>query len=334
MKNIVKLHLFLFAILMFGCKHDKAPYDGPDLNDLYGSFRFLEPFKSNLDSVDFSASQTNYFTAKMNKLVDWKISIKGLSSGAEKIITGKSKTIDVTSALWNGSTSILPMFKKENCSVLLTFPTEKDSVSTTIKVINPKVNAGYIVADFESGFNNSWVKFAQSGASMDCQIRSVVPIPQGNNFYNMAGTVNWDWLVSLIEFPSSANGLAHFPLNTNPNNVYFNVLVWGEPGITNAILLFQLREDDNNNGTFESSTEDEYDYELKITWSGWRLITVKYSDLATLVNGAPSAPKGNQQQNPERLLKISALHLADPSSGFSKTKMDYLIFTDNKALEP
>ena len=194
--------------------------------------------------------------------------------------------------------------------------------------------SGYLIADFESGYNNLWTKFVQSGASMDCQIRNVKPIPQGDYFYNMAGTVNWDWLVSLIDFNANANGVDRFPLNTNPNNIYFNVMVWGEPGLDNSLLLFQFKEDDNTNGTFESSSEDEYDYQLKIDWSGWKLISIKYSDLGSLLNGEPVTPKGNKQRNPNNLVRLSILHLVDPSSGFAKTKIDYLIFTDLKSLEP
>ena len=66
----------------------------------------------------------------------------------------------------------------------------------------------------------------------------------------------------------------------------------------------------------------------------WKLISVKYTDLVTLVNGAPGIPKGNKQHNPDRLLKVSLLHLANPTTGFSKSKMDYLIFTENAPLEP
>jgi hypothetical protein len=217
---------------------------------------------------------------------------------------------------------------------IIPFPTEKDTLNSSVKVIKPKINSGYLIADFESGYNNLWTKFVQSGASMDSQIRNVKPIPQGDNFYNMAGTVNWDWLVSLIDFNANANGVDRFPLNTNPNNIYFNAMGWGEPGLDNTLLLFQFKEDDNTNGTFESSSEDQYDYQLKIDWSGWKLISIKYSDLGSLVNGEPAIPKGNKQRNPNNLVRLSVLHLADPSSGFAKTKIDYIIFTDSKSLEP
>ena len=334
MKTRNSIALILLVSLFFSCKKTSESFEGPDLNDLYGPFQVMENFKCSKDSIDFSTGQTAHFTAKTSKMVDWEIHIKGLTSGAEKIITGKSKTIDVSNALWNGSTTNFPMFKIEKCAAKLIFPTEQDTLYDTIKIIGTKVNQGFLIADFESGFNTGWTTFIQSGANMSFQISNSAPVPQANNYYNMAGTVNWDWLIGLIEFPSTAYGAAHYPLNTNPNNVYFNVLVWGEPGITNALLLFQFREDDNNNGIFESNTEDEYDYELPVNWTGWKLISVKYSDLATLVNGAAAMPKGNKQFNPERLMKVSLLHLANPTTGFSKSKMDYLIFTENAALEP
>lgn len=333
MKKSIKPQLILLTFLAVSCKPDKK-FEGPDLNNLFGEFKITQTLKSNLDSVDFSINQKFNFDAQFSKVVDWKIAIRGLTSGAQKIITGKSNSIDVTNSSWNGSITDLPMFTSEPCSVTLTFPTEKDSVKRTVKVIKPKTNSGYLISDFESGFNNLWTKFVQSGALMDCQIRRVPPIAQGNNYYNMAGTVNWDWLVSLIDFNAKANGVDRFPLNPNPENLYFNVMVWGEPGLDNSILLFRFLEDDNKNGTFESSSEDQYDYELKINWSGWKLISIKYSSLVTLDNGAPTIPKGNKQHNPNHLMRLSALHLANPSSGFAKTKMDYIIFTESKSLEP
>lgn len=332
-KNIFSL-LICLTIIIFSCKRDNSKFEGPDLNDLYGTFSVSEPFSANRDSVNFAANELVVFSASFTTMIDWKISIKGLNSGAVKIITGKSKLIDAGNSLWNGSTTEFPLFKAEKCAVELTFLTEPDTLRDTIKILQPKLNQGFKIADFETGMVTGWTTFIQSGANMNFGVATTSPVPQGNKFYNMAGTVNWDWLIGLIEFPASAYGAPRFPLNTNAQNVYFNVLVWGEPGLTNALLLFQFREDDNGNGIFESASEDEYDYQLSINWTGWKLISVKYSDLVTLVNGAPASPKGNQLHNPDKLMKISTLHLANPASGFSKTKMDYILFTENAALEP
>jgi hypothetical protein len=111
-------------------------------------------------------------------------------------------------------------------------------------------------------------------------------------------------------------------------------MVYGEPGLINSIVLFQFQEDENGDGTFTATSDDQYDVEIKVDWTGWKLISIKYSDLATLVNGAPSTPNGNQQHNPDKIKQINMLHLANPSSGFAKAKLDYIIFTENGPLNP
>lgn len=151
----------------------------------------------------------------------------------------------------------------------------------------------------------------------------------------MAGTVNWDYLIGLIDYPAQAyNANVTFPLNSNPEAVYFNCLIYGVPNTNPSIVLFQFKEDENSNGSFTAASEDEYDYQINVDWVGWKLISIKYSDFKYLINGSPATPKGNGIQNPNKLSKISMLHLADPNNGFASTKIDMLIFTDNKPLEP
>ncbi len=355
MKKIIYSLIILLSLFFASCKHEESTFDGPDLNDLFGPFEILEPVPliesfSSLDSVDFAAGQKVYFNAKFSKRVDWKINISGLSSGAIKQFSGNGNTIDISNSTWNGSTTAFPMFKPEKCAVMLTFPTEIDTIRDTVKVISAKINAGFVVCDFNAGLPTSSqnisaygpyiadpptplpatpTAFIQSGGLMDFKAKNTEMVAEGGYYYNMAGTVNWDWAIGLIEFPSSAFSLSHFPLSSNPDNVYFNVLVWGESGISNAFLQFSFREDDDGNGQFNSGSDDEAVYKIQnITWSGWKLVSIKYGDLEL------SSVKGNGQYSPDKIVSIRAFLLADPASGFSKTKIDYLIFTDNKALEP
>jgi hypothetical protein len=79
---------------------------------------------------------------------------------------------------------------------------------------------------------------------------------------------------------------------------------------------------------------DEYDFKINVDWSGWKLISIKYSDIFYLVNDKPATPKGNGLHNPNKLSKISMLHLANPNNGFAETKLDYLMFSNNKPLQP
>ena len=118
------------------------------------------------------------------------------------------------------------------------------------------------------------------------------------------------------------------------NNVYFNVMVWGEPGLTNSLVLFQLQEDENADGNFTSASEDMYSVQINVNWVGWKLVSVKYSDLQCLVNGSPAAPSGNGVHESDKLMQINMLHLANPNSGYAKSKLDYIIFTENGPLNP
>jgi hypothetical protein len=97
--------------------------------------------------------------------------------------------------------------------------------------------------------------------------------------------------------------------------------------------LFQFKEDDNGNGTFESSADDEYDKEIIVNWEGWKLVSFKYNSLARLVNGTPAVNNGNSKFNPNSINKISMLHLANPSIGPGSTKIDCLMFTEKGPLE-
>ena len=135
MKKLTYLFLLL-AALFISCEKDGI--EGPNLNDLFGELNIIENFMIVGDSASFT-SESAYFTAKFSKIVDWKISITGLSSGAEKIIIGKSNEINANNSLWRGEVSLLPFFKEETCSVLLTFPMHSDTISDSF-VINGAKN--------------------------------------------------------------------------------------------------------------------------------------------------------------------------------------------------
>lgn len=331
-----KLLTFIgIAVVLVACrKKELDKMDGPSLQDINGQFSVITTLEASKDSVDFSTSETVYFTAEFSKTIAWKLDIIGLTSGAVKTIEGTGNALTESVTLWAGSTTSLPLFKSENCKVQLTFTGETDTLVDYVKVIQPKANAGYVVADFEAGFNSGWTYFIQQGADMDFQVKSDITAPQGNAYYNLAGTVDWDWLIGLVNFKATAGGNPTFPLNSNPNNVYFNVMVWGDGSLTNSLVLFQFEEDENGDGTFTAASEDQYAVEIPVNWSGWKLISFKYSDIPCLVNGQPAAPNGDGVHNSNKIKQVNMLHLANPSSGYAKAKLDYIIFTENGPLNP
>lgn len=331
-----KTSLFLSIVLLFlGCRKDESAYDGVSINDLYSQFKMLEDFAVDRDSVDFANGQTAIFSARFNKPVEWTIEVQGRVSKAKKVITGQSNRIDASNATWNGSTTVFPMFKAEACVARLLIDGVADTfeVNTVVKTI--KQNPGFVVADFEFGLNPAWTRFVQSGANMDFNVKSDSLAPQGAKYLKMAGTVNWDYLIGLIDFPATAYSSSNtFPLSPNPDDVYFNCLIYGVPNTNESLVLFQFKEDENGDGVYNNATtDDEYDYQITVNWEGWKLVSIKYNDIISLYNGQPTSPHGNGLHNPDKLAKISMLHLANPADGYASTKIDYILFTSSP-LEP
>jgi hypothetical protein len=321
----------LVAVSLAGCKVEDE-FDGPSLNDLYGEFAILQGLGISNDNVDFSAGQSTYFTAEFSKNVEWKLEVTGLVSGAKKTLSGFSNKLGSTNAGWDGGASELPMFKIEDCAVELTFSAEQDTLRDTLSVLGNKIYTGFLISDFESGLNPGWNSFVQSGANMSFTIQNSPTSAQGNNAFDIGGTVNWDWLIGLINMPGSAYGNTTYPLSENPNNEYFNVMLYKDPALSNGIMLFQFREDDNGDGVYSDNAEDLFSMEVQLTENGWKLYSSKYADLPTLINGAPANPIGNGIYEPHKLIQVSMLFLANPSSGYAHSKLDYLIFTQGGPL--
>jgi len=331
MKNQL-LFLLALTVLFSSCRKDEeGVIEGPDLNDVYGPFEVVSSLEPSQSNVDYAAGEDVYFTCELSKVIDWQLTITGQTSGAEKIINGTTKLLDFESATWDGSTTYFPMFKAEVCDVMLTFSGESDTLYTIVTIDQPKTNSGFVIADFETGWNPNWTTFIQSGAGMNFNILTTPPAPQKTSYYNMEGTVNWDWLTGLVDFNASAYGSTTIPLSDNGDNLYFNVIVFGAPGVPNgefnSRILFRFDEDENEDGSFNANNEDQWGFEQIIQWEGWKLITFKYSDMEGSGNG------GNIH-NPDKLNKVSVLHLADPSSGHAKSGIDYLIFTEDAPLQP
>jgi hypothetical protein len=326
-----KLWILLLCLPFWNaCKVD-PDFDGPDLNDLYGPFALTEGLNSSRDSVDFASGESVLFTAGFSKRVDWTIGIKGLTSGAHK----EQKEFGSLVAFdWKGETTFFPMFRSEWCAVELTVENQPDTLRDTVYIVAPKVNNGFLLSDFEMGLNPSWQSFIQSGQNMNFGLLNSGDIPQGQRAYSMGGTVTWDWLIGMIDIPASAYGLNYYPLSSNANNVYFNMLMKKPAEYDNGVLLLRFMEDDNEDGSFTSGSEDMYAIEIKGGPDGWRLVSLKYNDIKSLVNGVESAPDGNAIHEPNKLFQVSMLFLANPASGYSETAIDYVMFTEGSPLAP
>ncbi len=319
---------------VFSCERADEP-EGPQLLDLYADFEFTEYFEISRKEVDFT-NQSVVFTAAFNKLASWELTITGLESNAQKVISQSSRAMDASNAIWDGSTTKLPMFRDEKCLVDLHILDNSTHIYDTIEITATKINEGFVVADFESGnINPKWPDpLIQPGADMSFNVSQDTIAAEGQYYYDLGGAVSWDFLIGLLYIDADAYGLDAFPLSSNAEEVYFNFMLWVPDEITNAIILFRFSEDENGDGSFNGAEEDQYAYELQDFESGWQHISVKYSDLTNLVNGEPADPNGNTLHEPDKLLEMELLFLADPQTGYSQAFLDYMIFTEGEPLNP
>jgi hypothetical protein len=329
MKNTRYISILALIVMMQACKPEDT-FDGPNLEDIYGPFFIEELLTISDDSLDLTAGETTHFHASFSKNLDWKLQVRGLSSGAVHIHEEFSSAVDFN---WNGSTTVLPMFRKETCEVMLTFENQLDTLRDTLEVLTIRPVQGFVLSDFESGLNPGWVPFVQSGANMSFAVRSDGMAAQGNNYYDMGGAVTFDWLLGMVDMPATAYNVEHFPLSADANEVYFNTMVYKPAAYDNGLLLIRFYEDDNGDGNY-SNTEDMWAFQLSGGADGWSTISRKYDDLVTLNNGTETAPIGNGLHEPDKLMQVSVLFLANPSSGYSQTYLDYMTFTEGGPLEP
>ena len=355
--------LLCITSLFLSCERDNL-YEGPSLETMLGPFELIQKFQVGNQNVDFYNGESTFFTAEFSKEVDWKVVITGSSSGAIKNITGRDISLSEFNATWDGSTTNLPMFKQEACTAELyvSYSSELEDSTITVSdsligisqlnVSSIKENDGLILSDFELGFNDNWEN--RSLASLgnvdiineftDVTISTQAGVyfnpmggngaPEGNMYYNLSGSCSWDWLIGMLVFPADAFGDNTFELDDNPDKVYFNFLLNVPDNISNAKLLIRFYEDDDNDGVFQSGSEDMYSLWMESFESGWQNISVRYSDLEALVDGSPIQPDGDGVRSPNLLKTIDVLLLADPSSGFSQVQMDYIIFTEDQPLNP
>jgi hypothetical protein len=326
----------LFGLCLLGlmaCQRDLDPA-GPQLSDLYGDFTVLEPLTQSAAQIDFSTGERAHFSARVSVLIDWEIQITGRNSGAVKIIKGRSREINVANASWAGETTRFPTFQAEACDVQLTFLGQTDTLRSSIQVTGLRSIDAIVLDDFETGLSTAWTTFVQTGADMKFQGTTTPPLAEGLQYYRMGGTVGWDWLKGLLTLNASAyNSTNGFGLPNNASQVYFNGIFRQRTDLTNGIVLFQFREDDNGDGVFNDATEDMWAIEIR-PGADWKMESIRYGDLTALENGAPSTPKGNRVHEPHKLLRVDVLFLANPTSGYAECDMDLLAFSLNGPVQP
>ena len=324
-----KLKFLLLLTPFFFTSCEKEKIEGPSLNDLYGELIIMEPLQVIGDSADFENNQAMHFTASFSKQVDWKIKIEGINSGSVKIISGKSNEINQTNSLWNGNSTELPFFIAEDCDLELTFEMHDDTIYNQVNVQSAKIYTNentVLISDFEGGFNPNFTGFFQAGCTKSLVTNGA---GEGNKYLAQYGTCDWDWLIGYVDY-FSAHWYDQEDLINDPSKLYFNIMINGASTISdvsnlpNSLFKLEFYEDENGDDYHDASSEDRYDYEFDVNWTGWRMISICYNDLIP-----PSSNAGDGVKEPSKIINVRTLLLANPESGFAKADVDFLIWSFN-----
>ena len=98
-----KLIIILGLVCLF-CNCTKMEFEGPSIANLYGNFELIEPLKITNKNPNFSNNEQVGYHCVFSKPVEWKISISGLTTSANRKISGFSNLID--SNIINNTSSI------------------------------------------------------------------------------------------------------------------------------------------------------------------------------------------------------------------------------------
>ncbi|MBX9852094.1 MAG: hypothetical protein K2X86_10080 [Cytophagaceae bacterium] len=304
----------MLLLVFAGCKRTlkDAEFFGPEVISAPDDF-VVTGFAANVDSIDF-AGDTLYFTAAFNHYVSWTLTLTGQESDAEKKIQGASQLLDAANTSWKGESDNLFIFKKnEKIIARLTFFGTTYSVPDTIVVKKEKNYPGILITDFEgNGMVPSWTTFWTAGKLISKGEENTLHPPQGNFYFHMRGDD--------FNGGTGVGGMNHSPLgggyglSGSPTQIYLNMYLYGIP---NTRIDFRIFESDG----------DAYTAEQLITWSGWRLISIPYSDFQL------TSTSQTNGQNPELANEMMFLLKSSPAGNVVEADLDYIIFT-NTPFEP
>jgi hypothetical protein len=339
--DILKFLQLAFIGALFialGCKRENPEYIAPLLEDIYGDFAILAPFTANSDTVNLVNGKPFFFNAKFNRPILWTITIRGMKSGMVNSLSNNSQEIDLSNSIWKGATNRPYGFNAEECEATLSFPSIPGLARTqrfSITAINPKPSMGIVIEDFEKGMRKTQRLINDNQESTTYLIDSI----EGGKYLRYGGKDNNNsFHVAELQFDAadSVNFIDDkvFPIkSTDPNNVFFNVYVLGATGGGRLEFNFYENEKGDDFPGNQPQRDDSYTRSLDGigNWTGWRVISIKYSDCAVGNNprknpNARNLPIGAGTRNPDRICRIG-LKLISGRGGSRFQTIDHLTLT-------
>lgn len=364
MKRMFKfsLAIILVLVVVIACTRKNPEFIGPSYVDapegLLATFSTAAPVP--LLGVDFGLNQKVNFNASFSAsagpaTVTWFLTIVGPQSGAIYQVSGTGSSFN--NIQWGGSHTGLFFFHTgETATATLSFMGSplKESLNVLIKRQASFNSCGTYPknADFETPNqvlppSGNWASFnypagtivnvRQGITGIDStnfrldRLGNLITAVQGRNYYYMGGFGDSPSFVTGLEYLS----MASTPITSaDPNNVWFNVYVYGS-GDINAGLDIEFHEADlPGDGGYTGKIDDSWIYHLELKHTGWKLLSFKYADLAISTN-PDLGGHGNKIMESNRLREVAFVLLKKlkPNAPV-EVFIDYPIFTYGAPFKP
>lgn len=347
--------VFIGLALVFGTSCKRTLTD----KDFFGSpFRsaskdfFIKSFKRNIASKNyaFQSSPTPtrldrefFVNAKFSEEVSWKVRIAGLTSGAERTFEGISDTINRSNLYWRGGHQGNMFFRAgEKCQIELTILGSDITIRDTITVFSIRpVNATFnkikqtLVDDFDGNtatpFGNAYPDRADGDVFDYNTTYPFVKVQQDQSYWwKSKDNSNNTYCGGADTDPITTSLFGKFS-QTNPDSLYVNCYIYGA-GKSGTGLSILAYEQDQVGGYELERFNDRWIYTLPITWTGWKLVSIKYS---AFKKPSSLGCLGNCKLEPFKIRGFALSFDSYPDAGQEvEGAIDFFIVTEGGAFNP
>lgn len=279
--------ILVLSLLFNSCKHDNfKDFVGPG-HCPSPSFALVSPFTITAQATPtITLSSTPIeMTASFNEVVEWTLSIKGNTSGAQRTFTNKSSSVNVT---WRGEPGSEKFFQTETVTIEFKIACQDASIYSRDITANSfnsyaSTGKGLLLSDFDGngpvantflkpGYNASgWSSYFTLPNEITEFGRVATPLiaPQGSNYMVLKGLpASNSWYVG-GGYASVPNLATIAGATSDPTKMYVNAFI-NNGGNTSTLLGLTIKSGGVN-----------YSKNVLLNWSGWKMVSYNLSEFET-----------------------------------------------------
>lgn len=322
----LKFYIISFiSLALLACKGGE--FSGPELLPPTDDFSFVDSLKAESASVDFITDSVG-FSAKFSENVSWKLSINGDLSGAVKNFTGSDSVLSV---IWDGRSDNVFLFREgESTSAILSFVGSDATDTVNVTVDSPIKFGGLLVADYEgngiAGESNWWNTFNSGEFIFYSDRFQGIPVPQGASCLKLKGLdLEPDGFLGLTGHNGAINYADGVDFPEDNDQLFFNFYLSGTRGTRVETRLMQTLINGPTNG-LEGT---QFSHFVNISWDGWRLLSVPYSEFIKTESDDAIPFKVARE-----ITRVKFALRAASTGSEAEAYIDYPIFTFGKPFTP